>query len=135
LVANEGSAYALKLAGGDFDRTKVENYLREMAYGAAEGINGAIRRDLRELGLEDAMSRRPQHVESAGSSLGAGAMRFARTEAAKQSPGFEQRVKTWIPNTTRHASFAGETVPVGDDWPAGFAPGAAPGCKCSMSIT
>jgi HK97 family phage portal protein len=135
LVANEGSAYALKLAGGDFDRTKVENYLREMAFGAAEGINGAIRRDLRELGLEDAMSRRPQHVESAGSSLGAGAMRFARQEAAKQSPGYEQRVKSWIPNTTRHAAYAGQTVPVGANWPAGFAPGAAPGCKCSMSIS
>jgi HK97 family phage portal protein len=135
LVANEGSAYALKLAGGDFDRTKVENYLREMAYGAAEGINGAVRRDLRELGLEDAMSRRPQHVESAGSSLGAGAMRFARQEAAKQSPGYESRVKSWIPNTTRHAAYAGQTVPVGANWPAGFAPGAAPGCKCSMSIS
>ncbi|HMF60772.1 MAG TPA: hypothetical protein VK595_10390, partial [Vicinamibacterales bacterium] len=78
--------------------------------------------------------RRAQHVESAGAGLGAGATRWAREEAARQVPGTEDRVKTWIPHTKRHARFAGDTVPLGENWPAGFAPGTAPGCRCSMSI-
>jgi HK97 family phage portal protein len=134
IVAKEGAAYALKLAGGQFDRSQVEHYLEQTALGAAEAINTTIRREVRELGMEEAMNKRAQHVESAGSSLGAGVTRFAREEAAKQSPGYEARVKTWIPNTTRHAAHAGETVPIGANWPAGFAPGTAPGCKCTMSI-
>jgi HK97 family phage portal protein len=134
IAAQEGTSYALKLSGGDFDRSQVENWLKAMAEESAIAINATIRSEVRELGLENAMSKRAQHVESAGASLGAGVTRFAREEAAKQSPGYESRVKTWIPNTTRHASHAGETVPIGANWPAGFAPGSAPGCRCTMSI-
>jgi hypothetical protein len=44
-------------------------------------------------------------------------------------------VKTWIADTDRHAEFDGDTVALDADWPAGFAPGGAPNCACTMSIT
>jgi hypothetical protein len=134
-VGREGALYAMKLGGQDFDMRRVENYLSAMAESAAKAINQTVRDEINEDGFEQAMSNRATHVESIGTGLGASMTRFARDEAAKQAPGYESRVKTWIPNTTRHASYAGQTVPVDANWPAGFAPGAAPGCKCSMSIT
>jgi hypothetical protein len=135
IVDTEGAIYAFKLAGDGFDMARVKNYLRAMAEGAAEGINSTIRDEIQTLGLEDALARRALHVASAGAGLGAGATRWAREEAARQSPDYERRVKTWVPDTQRHAEFGGQTVPIGADWPAGFAPGTAPGCKCTMSIT
>jgi HK97 family phage portal protein len=134
IVEREGSVYSFKLAGGDFDMRRVKNYLRAMAEGAAAGINDKIRQEIQQGGLDVALARVPQHVESAGASLGAHATTWAREEAAKQAPGAAHRVKTWIPHTNRHAAFGGQTVPLGDQWPAGFAPGTAPGCKCSMAI-
>lgn len=134
IVKAEGGLYAFKL-GGSFDMRRVQNYVRAMAEGAAEGINGKIREEIDALGLDAAFAKRPQHVESAGAGFGAHATVWAREEAARQSPGYEHRVKTWIPDTARHAQFGGDTVPVGADWPAGFAPGTAPGCKCSASIS
>lgn len=133
LVEAEGTLYAFKL-GGQFDMRRVRNYLRAMSEGAAEAINSKIREEITDLGLDDALSKAPQHVASAGAGLGAQAIRWSREEAARQSPDYERRVKTWIPDTQRHAEFGGQTVPVGDPWPAGFAPGTAPGCRCSMSI-
>jgi hypothetical protein len=133
IVELEGSLYALKL-GGEFVMGQVVNYLRAMAEGAAEGINSTIRGEITDLGLESALAKRAQHVESAGAGLGAGATRWAREEAARQSPGTESRVKVWIADTQRHAEFAGQTVALEANWPAGFAPGAAPGCRCSMAI-
>jgi hypothetical protein len=106
-----------------------------MADGAAGAINDTIRAEIDQLGLDEAMARAAQHVASSGASLGAGVTRFARDEAAKQSPGYEGRVKSWIADSGRHAEFDGDTVGIGEDWPAGFAPGAAPGCRCSMSIS
>jgi len=135
IVEKEGEIYAFKLGGGAFAMDRVKNYLRAMAEGAAEGINAKIREEIDSDGLDDAFARRAQHVESAGAGLGAGATRWAREEAARQAPGTEDRVKTWVPNTKRHARFAGDTVPLGENWPAGFAPGSAPGCKCTLSIT
>ena len=134
IVDSEGEIYAFKLAGGSFDMSRVRNYLRAMAEGAAEGFNAKIREEIADLGLEDALNQRASHVASAGASLGAGATRWAREEAARQSPGTESRVKVWIPNTARHAEFGGTTVPLGADWPAGFAPGSVPGCACSQAI-
>ncbi len=133
VVEAEGTLYGFKL-GGSFDMRRVQNYLRAMAEGAAEGINSKIREEIDDLGLEDAMSKRPQHVASAGAALGAGAIRWAREEAARQSPGYEHRTKSWIADTARHSEFDGTTVGIGDLWPSGFAPGTAPGCRCSMSI-
>jgi HK97 family phage portal protein len=133
IVEFEGTFYAFKL-GGRFDMRRVQNYLRAMAEGTAEGINSTIRSEVEQLGVEDAMSRRGAHVENAGAGLGAAATTWAREEAARQSPGTENRVKVWIPNTQRHAEFAGMTVPLGELWPAGFAPGGAPGCRCSMAV-
>jgi HK97 family phage portal protein len=133
IVEKEGTIYAFKL-GGAFDMNQVVNYLKAMAEGAAEGINGKIREEINDLGLDNALAKRAQHVESAGAGLGAGATRWAREEAARQSPDTEHRVKIWIPDTQRHAQFGGQTVPLGDPWPAGFAPGSAPGCRCSMAI-
>lgn len=136
VVQAEGDVYALKLAAARaFDMGRVHNYLVAMAEGAAEAINLTTRQEIADLGLDDAMARAPQHVASAGASLGAGATRFARDEAAKQAPDYAGRVKTWIADTDRHAEFDGDTVAIGEDWPAGFAPGSAPGCKCSMAIS
>jgi HK97 family phage portal protein len=134
IVAQEGEIYALKLTG-DFDMRKVQNYLHAMAEGAAEAINATIRSEIDDLGLDEALGKRAVHVASAGTSLGAGATRWAREEAARQSPSPEHRVKTWIADTDRHAEFDGTTVPIGADWPAGFAPGTAPGCACTESIS
>jgi len=133
IIETEGEIYAFKLAG-DFRMSQVRNYLRAMADGAADGINATIRSEVEENGVDAALSNRATHVMSAGISLGASATRWAREEAARQAPGTEQRVKVWIPNTNRHAEFGGDTVPLGSDWPAGFAPGSAPGCACSMAI-
>jgi HK97 family phage portal protein len=134
IVEKEGEIYAFKLAG-DFDMRKVQNYIHAMAEGAAEAINATIRGEIDDLGLEDALGKRAAHVASAGTNLGAGATRWAREEAARQSPSTDARVKTWIADTDRHAEFDGDTVPLGADWPAGFAPGSAPGCACSESIS
>ena len=134
IVETEGTIYAFKL-GGEFDSAQVKHYLEATAAGAAEGIHEAVRRDIEEHGQEAAIKRFSQHVASAGASLGANLTMWARTEAARQSPDFEKRIKTWISNTERHAAFGGQSVPVGDSWPAGFAPGGAPGCRCSMSIS
>jgi HK97 family phage portal protein len=135
IVEAEGGIYALKLGGHDFDMRKVVHYLQAMAEGAASAINVTIRQEIDELGLEDAMARGPQHVASAGVSLGAKGTQWARMEAARQGPDAQNRVKTWIPNTRRHAEFGGDTVPLGAEWPAGFAPGSAPGCACSMAVS
>jgi HK97 family phage portal protein len=134
IVELEGSLYALRLGGGEFDMARVQHYLRAMTDGAAEGINAKIREEIDRLGLDWAMSRRSQHVESAGAGLGAGATRWAREEAARQSPFPENRVKIWIADTSRHGEFDGMTVALGDDWPAGFAPGGAPNCRCTQMI-
>lgn len=135
VVEAEGGLYALKLGGNEFQMDRVRNYLRAMAEGAAEALNGTIRDDIDANGLETALGVAARHVESAGASLGANAITWAREEAARQSPGTGQRVKSWIANTARHAAYDGQTVPLGQGWPAGFAPGTAPGCRCSMSIT
>ena len=134
IVEQEGAIYAFKL-GGEFDMAKVKHYLLATAQGAATGINAAVRAEIDDIGVDGALANFPTHVASAGASLGSGITIWAREEAARQSPGYEQRVKTWIPDTARHAEFGGDTVPIGADWPAGFAPGAAPGCACSMSIS
>jgi hypothetical protein len=85
IVEKEGEIYAFKLAG-DFDMRKVQNYIHAMAEGAAEAINATIRGEIDDLGLEDALGKRAAHVASAGTNLGAGATRWAREEAARQSP-------------------------------------------------
>lgn len=135
IVEKEGEIYVFKLAGDAFDMAQVRNYLRAMAEGVADGITSTVKAEVEDMGLDEALARKDVHVASAGASIGAGATRWAREEAARQAPGTSRRLKTWIANTERHAEFAGDTVPLGDDWPAGFAPGSAPGCSCSMSIT
>lgn len=135
-VQAEGDVYAMKLASTDnFDMGQVQHYLRAMAEGAATAINDTVQQEIKDIGLDAAMSRAPQHVISAGTSLGARSTMWAREEAARQSGSYEQRMKTWVADTDRHAEFDGVTVPIGEDWPAGFAPGAAPGCACTESIS
>jgi HK97 family phage portal protein len=134
IVEKEGDLYAFKFAS-EFDMRKVQNYIHAMAAGVAEAINATIRGEIDDLGLEDALGKRAAHVASAGTSIGAGATRWAREEAARQSPSGDHRVKTWVADTNRHAEFDGDTVPIGSDWPAGFAPGTAPGCACTQSIS
>ena len=134
-VQAEGDVYMIKLAVAEgFDMRRVQHYLRAMAEGAATAINQTVRQEIDELGLDDAMSRTASHVQTAGTSLGARSTMWAREEAARQSGTYEQRLKTWIADTDRHAEFDGDTVPIGEDWPAGFAPGSAPNCACSESV-
>lgn len=135
IVEAEGGIYAMKLGGYDFDVRRVKNYLLAMAQGAAQAINDTIRSEITDMGLDDALNQRARHVQSAGTSLGARATTWARQEAARQVPGSENRMKSWIADTDRHAEFDGDTVPLGADWPAGFAPGGAPNCACTLSIT
>lgn len=135
-VQAEGDVYAVKLASMDnFDMGQVQHYLRAMAEGAATAINDTVRQEIKDLGLDDALNRAPQHVSSAGTSLGVRSTIWAREEAARQSGSFEQRQKTWIADTDRHAEFDGDTVGLGEDWPAGFAPGSPSNCACSMSVS
>lgn len=133
VVDKEGAIYAFKL-GGEFDMKRVKHYLSAMAEGAAVGINEAVRAEIQKSGVDAAVGAFPQRVEAFAAGLGAQATIWAREEAARQAPGTESRVKVWIPDTDRHAAFGGDTVALGADWPAGFAPGSAPGCKCSMAI-
>lgn len=133
IVETEGTIYAARLAG-EFAMSQVANYVTAMAEGAADAINTKIREEIRELGADEALAVQDRHIESAGAGLGGQATIWARCEAARQSPGYEQRAKVWVANTERHAQFAGATVPIGDPWPAGFAPGSAPGCRCTASI-
>jgi hypothetical protein len=135
IVEREGGIYVARLAGEDFDMRYVTNYLKAQASGAAAAINEVTKADIEDVGLDDAMSRaRNERSLVAAASLGARSTIFARTEAAKQAPHYEQRTKTWVADTERHAEFDGDTVPIGEDWPAGFAPGSAPNCGCTASI-
>jgi hypothetical protein len=133
IVRTEGSIYAFKFAS-EFSMDRVEHYLRATADGFAKALNDVIRAEVEEFGARDALALRDRHIESFGAALGAKATIWAREEAARQAPGTANRTKTWIPDTQRHAEFGGMTVPIGASWPAGFAPGTAPGCKCTMSI-
>ena len=113
----------------------VRNYLKATAQGVASAINDVTHADIQDIGLDDAMSRaRGERSAVAATSLGARATIFAREEAAKQAPHYELRTKTWVANSQRHAEFNGDTVPIGDDWPAGFAPGSPPNCACTATI-
>jgi HK97 family phage portal protein len=135
VVDTEGSLYAIKLGGQGFDAAKTRHYVEAMASGAAGAINAKVRQDVEDLGVAEAMGRAAQLTPVAGASLGGRITMWARDEAAQQSPDYQNRTKTWIADTDRHADFDGDTVAVGDDWPAGFAPGSAPNCRCSMSIS
>ena len=46
IVELEGGIYVARLGGDDFDMREVENYLKAMAEGAADGINTATQRDI-----------------------------------------------------------------------------------------
>lgn len=134
IVEREGGLYVARLAGDDFDMRRVENYLKAMADGTAEGINGATLRDIRELGVLDALARaRGERAEVAAASIGTRATVFARVEAAKQAPNPERRTKTWVANTDRHSGLNGATVALDASF-GRIEPGSEPGCKCSISV-
>ena len=136
VVAMEGELYAMRLGGYEFDTRRVEHYLTAMSESAANAINDTVRQEIKDLGLDVALARSPQHVASAGTSLGVRSTVWAREEAARQTPdGGVNRLKTWVADTGRHAAFDGDTVPLADDWPAGFAPGAEPGCACTSVVS
>jgi hypothetical protein len=135
IVEREGGIYVARLAGDDFDMRQVTNYLKATALGVASAINDVTKADIDDLGLDDAIGRaRGERAAVAATSLGARSTIFAREEAAKQAPQYELRTKTWVADTQRHAEFDGDTVPIGDDWPAGFAPGSPPNCACTATI-
>lgn len=135
IVQREGQIYTTRLAGGMFDPGQVKHYISAEAVGVAEAINQVTEQDVATVGVDDAIARaRGQRAQAAATSIGSRAAIFARTEAAKQAPFAERRLKTWIADSDRHAQFDGDTVPLAEDWPAGFAPGSAPGCQCSMSV-
>lgn len=135
VVDREASFYVGQLGGADFDMRQVDNYLMAMAAGIASGVNAATQADLEAGTAQDAIDRAmSQRAAVVGASLGARATIFARAEAAKQSPGYSQRMQTWIADTDRHADLDGVTVPVGSDW-GGIEPGSEPNCACSVSIS
>jgi hypothetical protein len=135
IVETEGAIYTARLGGDDFDMGQVDHYLKAMAAGAAEGINAATQRDIDDLGVERALERaQGERVETAAASIGTRATVFGREEGAKQSPFPERRLKTWVPDTARHANLAGASVPLGQTW-GGIVPGSQPNCKCSMTIS
>jgi HK97 family phage portal protein len=135
VVRHEGELQALRFGGHDFDMRRVENYLRAMSDGAATAINETVRQEIKDLGLDNALARASQHVQSSGTSLGARSTIWAREEAARQSPdGGHGRLKSWVADQGRHAEFDGDTVALDDDWPAGFSPGSAPGCACTAVV-
>lgn len=136
IVEREGGIYTIRLGGQAFDASVVQNYLKAMADGAAEAINAVSERDAREIGVSEALKRgRTTRAPVAAASIGARATSFARVEAAKQSPQYELRQKTWVADTERHADMDGETVPIDGGFSIGFGPGSAPNCRCSLSIT
>lgn len=135
IVEVEGATYVSRLGGHDFDIRGLENYIKAMSEGIAEGVNAATQREIDRLGLEQALSdARSQRAEVAGASVGARATVQARYEAAKQSPRSEQRMKQWVADTKRHAELNGETVALGDDFSLGFEPGGPPNCRCSLVV-
>lgn len=135
IVAREGAIYVSRLAGSDFDMGRVKNYLRAASAGIAEAVNHVTSKDIEAVGLESALARaQGERAAVAGTSIGARAAIFARLEAANQAPDPQRRMKVWIADKGRHAQLDGDTVPVGDDWPAGFAPGSAPGCACTAAV-
>jgi HK97 family phage portal protein len=135
IVEREGGLYVARLLGDDFDLRQVEHYLTAQAEGAAEGINRATQRDIDEFGLVAAMERAQNlRVGTAAASIGTRATLFARTEAAKQAPNPDRRLKTWVADTDRHASLNGASVPLDRDW-GGISPGSQPNCKCTAVIS
>jgi HK97 family phage portal protein len=135
IVEREGGLYVARLLGDDFDLRQVEHYLTAQAEGAAEGINRATQRDIEELGVVAAMERAQNlRVGTAAASIGTRATLFARTEAAKQAPNPDRRLKTWVADTDRHASLNGASVPLDRDW-GGISPGSQPNCKCTAVIS
>lgn len=135
IVAAEGTIYSMKLAGDPFDMGQVTNYLRATSEGAASALLDTVKAEIADMGVDDALAHAPQHVASFGTSLGGRGTMWARLEAAKQAPGYEGRIKTWIADTGRHAELNGQTAPASDDWPAGFGPGQEPGCACSLTVS
>lgn len=134
IVEREGGIYVARLLGDDFDMGQVGNYLKAQASGAAHGINDATRRNIADMGLEDALERTLNvRAAVAGAALGAGSTTFARQEAAKQAPQREFRLKTWVADTERHAHLDGTSVPLDQDWD-GLLPGSEPNCQCSVTI-
>jgi hypothetical protein len=134
IVEREGGKYVARLAGDDFDMRQVENYLKAMAEGTAEGLNRVTAQDIRDLGVDDAFKRaRGERAETAAAAIGTRATVFAREEAAKQAPFPESRTKTWVANTDRHASLNGATVALDASF-GGIEPGSEPGCKCTAVI-
>jgi HK97 family phage portal protein len=136
IFEHEGGITVARLGGEDFDLRFSEHYRKAMSAGMAEAINDVTRRDIEELGFDDALKRaRSERAQTAGAAIGARSTVEARLEAARQSPFPERRQKTWIAHTERHAAYDGVTVPLGADWPGGFAPGSPPNCRCSMTIS
>jgi HK97 family phage portal protein len=135
IVEREGGLYVARLTGDDFDMRQVENYLKAMAQGTAEGLNRVTKQDIAEMGVEDALGRaRGQRAEVAAAAIGTRATMFARQEAAKQAPSPELRTKTWVSNTDRHSELSGVTVPLNSSF-GGLEPGSAPNCRCTAVIS
>lgn len=135
IVEKEGGLYAARLGADDFDVRQVDHYVKAMAEGTAEGLNGATQRDIEEMGVVLALERaKGLRAEVAASNIGARVTVFARKEAAKQSPEPERRNMTWVANTERHADLNGKSVPLGADW-GGIEPGSEPNCACSAVIS
>lgn len=131
----EANTYLVKLAGtAPFDMGQVEHYLEAKASGAADAIMEKVRKEVNELGPSAAFDRVEQHAAAAGGYLGVTTTTFARTEAAKQAPFPEHRLKTWVADTQRHAALDGVSVPLDGKWAGGLEPGVQ-SCRCTITVT
>lgn len=136
VIGAEGGIYVARLGGVDFDDRETKNYVRTMAENAAEDLNRVTQRDYAgDLTAAEAVERAiNERAAIAGRNLGTKATVWARREAARQSPGTEGRVQTWVADTERHADLDGITVPLGSDW-GGIEPGSEPNCACTAVIS
>lgn len=145
----------------DYDEGRTEAYLRAMARGRAEAVNGVTLRELRKTldgdVPEDALGATPKGVfekavksraAQSGSSLATSASSWAVMEAGRQSGHPRSKItKTWNVTSSNprpsHSAMDGETVPIdesfsnGGDWPGdtrSLGPDETCGCCCDVTI-
>jgi HK97 family phage portal protein len=133
----------------DYEQAFTAAYLRKMADGRAEMVNGTTFAQLDEAAPEDAdtvfENAQTSRTKSGGWALAAAVAGFATSEFAHQYFG-QQAEKTWVtgPNPRAdHAEMDGETVANSDTfsngakWPGDPVLGAAgvSGCNCGLVVS
>jgi hypothetical protein len=95
------------------------------AEGAAEAINDTIRGEIAD-GVDGALEPPRRQPSSAPAPASARRDEVGARGGRQADPRLRAARQDLDPDTDRHAEFGGDTVPIDEDWPAGFAPGSAP---------